>query len=126
MGGAVTGIISVTLHRDVHANYQFNSCAGEKFICQSGMREWKGREEGGRKGGREGREGALESEIFGTVLDHCIVLKSSLPSETPSSPLSSLPSPPFLPSLSSLPPFLLPSPDYGVIWWNVGNEIGPK
>ena len=58
MGGAVTGIISVTLHRDVHANYQFNSCAGEKLICQSGMIEWKGREEGGREGRRgEGRGG---------------------------------------------------------------------
>ena len=61
VGGAVTYIISVTLHRDVPANYWFNSCTGEKFICQSGMIEWKGREEGRREGGREGgRERASE------------------------------------------------------------------
>ena len=70
------------------------------------MIEWKGRE-GGRGGGRG--EGALESEIFGIVLDHCIVRalsRQKLPPLLrplfpllPPSPLS----PPSLPSLSSLP-----------------------
>ena len=68
VGGAVTCIISaahVTLHRNVRADYWFDSCTGEKFICPSGMiveGERGGREEGRREGGRRrrGRDGGRE------------------------------------------------------------------
>ena len=159
VGGAVTCIISATLHRNVHADYWFDSCTGEKFICPSGMiveekkggreegrREgWReGEREGGREGEREGegeggrerkgerREGdALEVRSVNDMLDCCIFFSAlfpqtlhppSIPSSSPFTPLLS-PS-----SLSSLPlfPSLPPSPDYCLIRWNVGNEIGPK